>query len=637
VYSEIEDNHTNGAPSSNLAPRSIFAGASYIDASHSTFNAAGGNITYANYTSDFKKVLSTLKPVDCSGYYVQPCMEGTREILLQEIDVWLEDPKAPNVLWIKGYPGSGKSTIASSIISRLIKCGRMGSSFAFKQEDMMLSDPAAVWRTMAHDLARYDASFASILVGVLKSGRVDPGRADITAHFESLIMETLMKRHEHSSPSDIPVLIIDALDECGSHSSQSSQRKALLDTLICWSHMPGTFKLIITGRNERMPRLLFSSCRQIELLVGAEASEDTNEDIRLFFERRFAGTGSCFLPDWPTGRVVDILTARAAGLFIWAETVVRFVEQGLPEERLEHVLDGDLGQVDNVTQLYRQILELLFPEASDRTLLNVLNQVMTAIIFAKIPLHVDDLPRFILQPQSSVNFILHKLSSVISVGHDTRIRVNHLSFVEFMCDARRCPPQFYIDPNKGSQSMSTACFRLMKDGLKFNICDLETSHLPNKCVDDLSERIMKNVHPPLLYSCRFWAAHIGDVPNDQEQSATLLALIKDFILLRFLYWLEIMSVTEDVAAANITLLAAAGWVQVSVLSNRVRSHAEYYTSRLVMWSCRIFFAMLVNSSSISSPQFRKVPHTSTYQPYLLRQQTARLRSIIDHSSRTRCQ
>ena len=96
--------------------------------------------------------------------------------ILGEIDRWVDDVDAPSVLWIVGSPGSGKSTIASTLVSRLTKRSRMGSNFAFKRGDIMLSDPAAVWRTIAHDLSRYyDTYFASILAEVLKSGTVDPG------------------------------------------------------------------------------------------------------------------------------------------------------------------------------------------------------------------------------------------------------------------------------------------------------------------------------------------------------------------------------------------------------------------------------------------------------------------------------
>jgi len=145
------------------------------------------------------------------------------------------------------------------------------------------------------------------------------------------------------------------------------------------------FRLIVTGRDERVPLLFRSCCKQIELPTGAEVDLDTTQNIRKFFEHRFADIGGPSLDDWPGEKVLDTLTTRAAGLFIWAETVIRFVEQGLPDEQLEHVLHGDLGKGDNVTKLYRQILELSFRDANAR-MLNVLNRVVTAILLAKIPL-----------------------------------------------------------------------------------------------------------------------------------------------------------------------------------------------------------------------------------------------------------
>jgi hypothetical protein len=256
------------------------------------------------------------------------------------------------------------------------------------------------------------------------------------------------------------------------------------------------------------------------------------------------------------------LTTRAAGLFIWANTVIRFIEQGLPEDQFELVLNGDLGGGDNVTQLYRQILELSFRNTHGRAI-DVFNLIMSTIVLAKIPLHVDDLPRFILQSKSSVDYILDKLSSVVSI-HDGRVYIQHLSFSEFMCDPHRCPQPFYVDHDKESRKMSMTCLRLMKEGLKFNICNLETSHLANANVSDLSERIAECIRLPLLYSCRFWAAHIRDTPSDKENAA-LMTEIKDFIYVRFLYWLEVMSVTERAPQAIIALLAAANWIQVSDL------------------------------------------------------------------------
>ena len=265
-------------------------------------------------------------------------------------------------------------------------------------------------------------------------------------HFDSLIMEPWAKRHKHSPPHTIPVIVIDSLDECGSDPSQAGQRKVFLNTLSNWSRLPRTFKNMVTGRDEHVPGSFHASCKQIELPTGEEITADAKQDVHQFLERCFPEISGPSFADWPGEKVLDILTTWAAGLFIWAETVVRCVERNLPDKQLEHILSGDLGEGDNVTKLYCQILELLFRDISDR-MLYVFNQVVAAIILRKIPLHVDDLGRVVLQPKPLINFIfiLDNLSSVVSVGHDGGICVMHLSFSEFMCDPCRCLPRFYID------------------------------------------------------------------------------------------------------------------------------------------------------------------------------------------------
>jgi hypothetical protein len=83
-------------------------------------------------------------------------------------------------------------------------------------------------------------------------------------------------------------------------------------------------------------------------------------------------------------------------------------------------------------------------------------------------------------------FVLDKLSSMISSrSTDKRLQISHLSFSEFLCDQGQFPGQFFIDQGKESQNLAMACFRLMKERLMFNICNLETSHLLNDDVKDL--------------------------------------------------------------------------------------------------------------------------------------------------------
>ena len=372
-----------------------------------------------------------------------------------------------------------------------------------------------------------------------------------------------MESYHHSPSHTIPVILVDALDECDSDRSQAAQRKVLLDTLTQWSRFPRAYKFIVTSRDDRVPESFRVICKQITLATGGDVSADANHDIRCFFEERFSELGGSSFPQWPGGQILDALTTRAAGLFIWAETVMKFLEQGFPGERLKLVLAGELGGSDNLTKLYRQILDVSFREIRGHEL-EVSRFVIAVIVLAKVPLYYDDLHDFVSQPKLSVKFVIDKLSSVISSrGTDKRLRICHLSFSEFLCDHERCPEQFFIDRGKESQSLALACFRLMKHGLKFNICNLETSHIFNDKVKDLPSRIKTNIPAPLLYSCSFWATHLRDTTIGRDGHETLMTAVKDFLHVRFLYWLEVMSLTKQVSAANIALLTAAPWIEAS--------------------------------------------------------------------------
>jgi len=151
---------------------------------------------------------------------------------------------------------------------------------------------------------------------------------------------------------------------------------------------------------------------------------------------------------------------------------------------------------------------------------------------------------------------------ISSGGTDNCIRIGHLSFSEFLCDRKRCPIQFFIDRGKESQNLAMACFRLMKDRLKFNICDLETSHIFNDKVNDLPLQIKTNITVPLLYSCIFWAAHLRDTTIRQCSRGIPMTEVKNFLHVRLLYGLEVMSLTKQVPAVNLVLLTSVPWIEV---------------------------------------------------------------------------
>ena len=139
------------------------------------------------------ELLATLNPVEHSGYHVPPCEPGTRQDIFETVYRWVRDSSEPNILWIRGSPGSGKSTIASSLVSAFTRRGQLGASFALKREDIYLSDPTRVWRTIAYDLARKHEDFAKNLLQVLKGPTFNSRIPDIALDFKSLIKEPLIQ------------------------------------------------------------------------------------------------------------------------------------------------------------------------------------------------------------------------------------------------------------------------------------------------------------------------------------------------------------------------------------------------------------------------------------------------------------
>ena len=478
--------------------------------------------------------------------------------------------------------------------------GRFGASFFFDRGNVSLSDPTALWRTVAFDLARKYPLMAKRLVKNLRDDKIDPGKPDIESHFRYLIQDPLSyvwvstevgdagkeekdarkgetessdgasltteeQLEEGESIMKPPVILIDALDECGSDDSQSVQRNILLNTLTYWSRLHPSIKLVVTSRDERIPPSFASVCDHIVLETGDLVSSEENDDIQTFMECRFAQIAPRYPslpPSWPGHPIIKQLTEWAAGLFIWADTTIRYIERGIATERLDLILTGHFPEGDRIESLYRQILDTSFKDTKSQ-ICQKFKAVVGAIVLAKTPLRYVDIMHFTGQriDHPSIDFILQKLSSVLSTGTpDGCVHVSHVSFTEFICNSERCHATFAIHRPTHSGCMALACLRNMNKGLKFNICRLETSYLRNDGVLDLPSRIEKRIPPYLLYSCRFFAEHLSDSTND---NTSLLEEIESFLHTKLLSWLEVMSLCNQVPEAVTALHLLTGWLEVS--------------------------------------------------------------------------
>lgn len=180
--------------------------------------------------------LEKLKHKNVVDHATARCIIGTREATLAKVD----DPTAPNILWLKGSPGSGKS---ATVTTKLRECDQLGSSFSFRREEATVTTSSAFWHQVSFNLARQYPLIRKRVLQQLKKDDHLPA-----AGARNIFVDIVQGPLQGSLEPDIPSngLVIDALDG-GLKTCRSAESTQLLNILKLWETLPRQFKLVITS------------------------------------------------------------------------------------------------------------------------------------------------------------------------------------------------------------------------------------------------------------------------------------------------------------------------------------------------------------------------------------------------------
>ena len=483
---------------------------------------------------------------------------------MAEIDKWCDDLDAPsNILWISGFPGVGKSAISRKLATRLKSSHRFGSSFFFQRQLAAVQTPLNLWRTFAFDLSREYPSMRSAIITQLKDGDIDLENTHPGEFFRSLV-EGPLRHSADIPPGRLPVVVIDALDECGGlEGSRSKHRVTLLQGMKAWTRLGPRFKLVVTSRPEHdISRALSGIAHRVEIGSGENVTPSSSRDIHSFLCHEFSRVANNYpetLPStWPGAEAIEGFTKRSAGLFIYAETLIKFVDKGQPEEQLKSIRSEPLSH-GSLTELYSQILDVSFEDPSE-TVLEGFRNVTGTIILAKIPLHRQEIVRLLDVTPVTLDHICRGLRSVLDTGDV--LHFTHQSFVDFLIDSGGRHSSFLFHKAIQSRTLLLGSLRVMKNELGFNICKLETSHVVHDEVRDLTKRVDDNISAHLQYACRFWTDHIVECDFDVQIGQEVEQLMTN----DFLYWLEVMSLVRKANRVARGLRSVTAWSKVSVIT-----------------------------------------------------------------------
>ena len=217
--------------------------------------------------------------------------------------------------------------------------------------------------TLAHQLTQHDKDLRVEISKAIEA-HSDIFDKDLHTQMETLITSPLQKiAARPDSPRLRGVIIIDGLDECEAeqyHNPTPTGSKArcrplrtkdqdqleILQVLRAASSDPSfPFRIIIASRPERVFRLFFDPEQSPPIADKLDLHEQysADSDIALFLEAQFNQIRRRFNlpPSWLPVDAIKTLVARASGQFIYAATIIRFLEAGHrepPKVLLEAIL-----------------------------------------------------------------------------------------------------------------------------------------------------------------------------------------------------------------------------------------------------------------------------------------------------------
>ena len=517
----------------------------------------GIEIRVAHELDNLVRALKDNRPILC-----KPCMEGTRTAIMQEIEWEVNKVDGHNVIWIRGSPGVGKSALAASISTRLQDQGRHVIPFRFDRTKSTSITTEALWRLVACDLASWYPSLRQHLAKGIE-GHIS---SDIDRLFKSLI-ETPLFTLDDVPCEDLPIIVIDALDECGGFRHDLSgwdDYEGLLRTLKRWVQVDHLreFKLIITSRPENRIAQIFpdSISTHVDIPSGKDVKpgDSAFDDIRVFLRSRLDAMG---MEEAWVVQVVDYLAPRAAGIFIWATTVANFLRLNPKVRFLMLEMKDDQEGLESLYSLYSTIIKTSFGHGLTREEIKAVTSVMGAMTFARQPLNDDALIRLLgVKSRDMLEFIRRGLMSVIDPG--PILHFHHKSFEDFLFSSsflQALPNLSDVqDRNLHERQLAAMCLNcLVSSDLHFNMCNLESSGIKNV---DIPVTVKSTILPLVSYSSTFWADHLVHTSCDE----TSMKAVKFVIYDKLLFWIEVMSILGKAHEVSAILRRALEWPELAV-------------------------------------------------------------------------
>ncbi|KAF9889470.1 hypothetical protein FE257_007373 [Aspergillus nanangensis] len=250
------------------------------------------------------------------------------------------------LIWIKGKPGSGKTTFMKHAFSRTIKdlqeTDASVAAFLFNRTDNRLHwSQLDLFKAVLYQLlqARQDdlAGFVDRFEHKLQDAGVTWNQDELKSHLEFMFSRPRPHR---------TVLFLDGLDECADN---GVRELAFFFRQITTTANTASSNLSICLSSREYPNVTVGRCSEVLI------HQLNTKDIQQYIGRKLKAAGLNLDPGWL--RLADIMISRSAGVFLWVVLVLDGVLKDYDDGRSFGYIEHRLGNIPPaLEQLYEQIL-----------------------------------------------------------------------------------------------------------------------------------------------------------------------------------------------------------------------------------------------------------------------------------------
>ncbi|KAF5336952.1 hypothetical protein D9611_002906 [Ephemerocybe angulata] len=425
------------------------------------------------------------------------CMEATRVAVQEDILSWIEggdqEAESKRVMWVTGPAGTGKTAVLGTIADTCKEKGILAATFFFSAFSGSVDRrrKRCFVPTLAFQLMELGGETRE---HVLRLAARDQGiifTKNLKEQFIAMVLNPLLsgaQEHDSCAKAAPRVIIIDGLDECNiaqndptssAHAGaqvpirrkEDDQREILSLLLLAASNPSFPFRILIASRPEVTIRDFFATDGKIwtrELFLDNKYHPDA--DIALFYDAKFSVMCRHLgirPEEWPGKDAKLILIRNASGQFIYAATVVRYIEgspslpspqsqssnqPSTPHQRLQHILGQQrAGSPHNPLEALDALYRLLLDACPDPEL--SIKWVGAAQI--EDPDKLDHFPVWLLRlvleaSPGEEQYALGPLSSLLPTQISEEnlgkpYSFYHKSFLDFITDPTRCGSRFLAE------------------------------------------------------------------------------------------------------------------------------------------------------------------------------------------------